>query len=141
MEVPVSADAASQPIAPADGWKGWSVGAYPAVSPFQAVRWNNDTPEVQINDTWYQLLKFNDIPAEQIVATAKSASPIWQLRFEEDFVALLAYMGHEPAATATLQVKNLQTQKDETLTNVALTEDNRDAIYDARHATPTRPAP
>ena len=139
VEVPVSADATSQPIAPADGWRGWAIGEYRAASPFQAVRWNNDTPEVQINDTWYQLLKFNDIPAEQMIAAAKSADREWQRRFEEDFVALLAYTGHEPAATATLQVKNLQTQKTETLTDVPLTEDNRNAIMKARHTTPTPP--
>ena len=127
VEVPVSADAASQPTGPADGWRGWSIGEYRVASPFQAVRWNNDTPEVQVNDTWYQLLKFNDIPAEQIVAAAQSADPKWQRRFEEDFVALLAYMGHEPAATATLELKNLQTQKNETLNDIPLTTENRRA--------------
>ena len=139
VEVPVAADTASQPTAPADGWRGWTIGEYRAASPFQAVRWNNDTPEVQVNDTWYQLLKFNDLPADQLITAAKSADPDWKRRFAEDLPALLAYMGHEPAATATLELKNLQTQKTETLTDVPLTTENRRAIMKARHPAPTPP--
>jgi RNA polymerase sigma factor (sigma-70 family) len=131
---------AAQGDAPAAGvWKGWTARAYPAVSPFQAVRWNGDAAEVQVNGTWYQLLAVNDLSADQIITSAKSADREWQRRFEEDFVALLAYMGHEPGPTVTLKLKNLETQKEETLTDVAMTEENRRAILRARHPAATAP--
>jgi RNA polymerase sigma factor (sigma-70 family) len=138
-EVPVAADAATQAHGQeaAAGWKGWGVGAYPAVSPFEAVRWKGDAAEVQVKGMWYQLLGVNDVAAEHIVASAKSADREWQRRFEEDFVALLAYMGHEPGATVTLKAKNLETQKEVTLSDVAMTENNRRAIYVARHPAAT----
>ena len=109
------------------------------MSPFRAVRWNGDAAEVQVNATWYQLLAVNDLSADQLITAAKSADREWQRRFEEDFVALLAYMGHEPGATVTLKLKDLAAQKEETLTDVPMTEENRRAVHRAHHPAATAP--
>src|SRR5881392_1290217 len=75
-------------------WQG-----YPRLSPFNAVRWNEQTPEVRVNDSWYELVAMNDLTAEQIVSACQSLDrKDWRKRFEEDLVEVLSRSGHEPPA-------------------------------------------
>ena len=119
---------ADVPAHPSDLWRG-----YPRLSPFQAVRWRGDVPQVRVGGTWYELLKLDGLPAAKIVATCKVLDDdAWQKRFEEDLVAVLTSMGDKPGDSATLVLKDPSSEKVQTLTGVAMTEDNRDAIRDAR---------
>jgi C-terminal processing protease CtpA/Prc len=119
---------ADAPAHPSDLWRG-----YPRLSPFQAVRWRGDVPEVRVGGTWYELLKLDGLPAKKIVATCKVLDDdAWQKRFEEDLVAVLTSMGDKPGDSATLVLKDPSSEHVQTLTGVAMSEENRDAIRDAR---------
>ncbi len=102
------------------------------LSPFTAVRWNEDRPEVEINRQWYQLRAVNDLPIERILEFSKATfENRWQMRFEEDLVELLSRMGHPPAKTVSLTVKSLSSGEVRTLKNVPMTHANRTAIKTA----------
>ncbi len=103
------------------------------MSPFTGVRWQEATPQVQVNGVWYELVALNDLPAEQIVGFCQQVAPEdWQRRFQEDLPAVLMLMGHDPGQTAKLDLKDLQTGKEQVMEKVAMTEKNRSEIYNAR---------
>lgn len=118
---------------------------YPRLSPFEAVRWNGRTPQVQVHGTWYDLLAMNGVPADRIVSWCQALDyPNWQKRFEEDLVEVLVRSSqpytsstHSPGPQATLEVKDLETGRTEVLRDVPMTEANRRALW---RAATTRPA-
>lgn len=105
---------------------------YPKVSPFAAVRWQASQPEVQVGDEWYKLVSINDVPTAEIVTfSQRTYGDLWQKRFEEDLVEVLAGMGREPKEKVKLIVVPLAAGKDaeeQTLDDVPMTEANRRAI-------------
>lgn len=108
---------------------------YPKLSPFAAVRWGNELPEVKVGDEWFQLVSLDDIPATKIIAfSQKTYGDKWQKRFEEDLVELLTRMGHLPQDTVTLVVQSLTSPEKKTLKDVPITRANRQAIRDAAQA-------
>ena len=111
----------------------WNTG--PKLSPFQAVRWRDTTPDVRIDGVWYELTAINDLAAEQIVTFCQSVDKKdWQKRFEEDLPAVLSLMGHEPGEKVQLTVTDLQSAEIKLLPDVAMTEDNRRSIFEVRRA-------
>lgn len=113
------------------GLLAWWDGAseYPKLSPFAAVRWQDDRPEVAVGGTWYELLKIDDVDASEIVDYCQ-----WRFfhkskkRFEEDLVEVLTRMGHRPGSTSTLTVRTLPEGDKQVLRNVSWTRDNRSRI-------------
>jgi hypothetical protein len=107
---------------------------YPKLAPYSAIRWIDPTPEVKVNETWYELVAINDVEAKDIVKFCKEKEErLWQKRFEEDLVEMMARIGHEPGEKVTLKVRDLKTGKTETLKDVPNTHANRQAIWEARH--------
>ncbi|HEX3357704.1 MAG TPA: hypothetical protein VHS31_12105 [Tepidisphaeraceae bacterium] len=81
----------------------------PKLSPFSAVRWQETTPQVQVNGTWYELIALNDLPVAQIVNFCQQIdSKDWQKRFQEDLPAVLMLMGTDPGTSVNLALKDLQ---------------------------------
>ena len=112
---------------------------FPKKSPFAAVRWQDSQPEVQVDDEWYKLVMFNELPAADIIAfSQKTYGDQWQKRFEEDLVELLTRMGHEPAETVTVVVETLASPPEtHTFKDVPMTRANRQAIYEAAESRAT----
>lgn len=109
-------------------------GGYPKLAPYAAIRWEQDQPIVQLNDEWLKLLSIDDLPVADIIAHSRRAyGNLWQKRFEEDLVELLAGMGHEPGSTVRLVVQPPEPADapQQTLENVPMTEANRAAIFRA----------
>lgn len=105
---------------------------YPKLSPFAAVRWDGEQPEVQLDDVWFKLVSVNGIPATEIVAYSQATFPTkWQKRFEEDIVEVLTRMGHKPGTKADLVVQSLDAGDTRTLEDVPMSAANRKAIRDA----------
>jgi hypothetical protein len=106
---------------------------YPRLSPFTAVRWREQTPEVQVNGTWYELLAINDVPADKVLEFSVTlGADTAQKHFEEDLIELLSRMDHKPGATATLKLKDLTSGKEQVLKDVPMTFENRQALWKAR---------
>jgi hypothetical protein len=107
---------------------------YPKLAPFSAVRWKGSAPEVKVKDVWYELLAIDDTQAKAIVQFCKDKEKkLWQKRFEEDLVEMMARMGHQPGEKVTLKVRSLKTGKTEVLKDVPNTRENRQAIWQARN--------
>jgi CubicO group peptidase (beta-lactamase class C family) len=122
---------------------------HPEKSPFAAVRWQQSQPEVKVGDEWLKLVSLDGIPASDIVAfSRRTYHGMWRKRFEEDLIAVLTGMGHEPKDTVRLVVMPLGSQETRTLEDVPMTRANRQAIWDAAQARerseqeqPTRSSP
>jgi hypothetical protein len=107
---------------------------YPKLAPFSAVRWKGATPEVKVKGVWYELLAIDGTEAKEIVKFCKDKEEkLWQKRFEEDLVEMMARMGHEPGEKVTLKLRDLKTGEAEVLEDVPNTHENRQAIWRARH--------
>lgn len=105
---------------------------FPKRSPFEAVRWRENGPEVQVGKVWYELVSLNGIAAVEIVKFCQSTyKDRWKMRFEEDLVEVLSRMGHEPKDSVQLVLQPLDSTDTVTLDNVAMTEENRRAIKKA----------
>lgn len=111
---------------------------HPEKSPFAAVRWQEDQPEVRLGEEWFKLVSLDELPASEIVAFSRETYPNkwkkqfeWQKRFEEDLVELLTRMGHPPENTVTLVVQSLTSSEPRTLEDVPMTYANRQAIWEA----------
>jgi hypothetical protein len=107
---------------------------YAKLAPYTAVRWKDSTPEVKVKDTWYELLAINDVAAKDIVKFCKDKEEkLWQKRFEEDLVEMMARMGHEPGEKVTLKLRDLKTDRTQVQKDVPNTHENRQAIWEARN--------
>lgn len=102
---------------------------YEKLAPYSGVRWNDSTPEVEIGGDWVTLLEIDGTPAATIVDFAKKTWPrIWQKRFEEDLVEVMARMGKPPGKTVTLKVRDAKGERN--LEGVAMTKENRRKIWE-----------
>ena len=91
-----------------------------------------EEPVVEIGDEWFKLVSLDELPAFEIVAfSRRTFGNKWQKRFEEDLVELLTRMGHPPRDKVTLVVQPLTSPKTWVRKDVAMTEENRSAIYRA----------
>lgn len=103
--------------------------SYPKLSPFAAVRWQDDRPEVQIDGQWYELLQIDDVSADEIVRYCHFRYlALSRKRFEEDLVEGLTRMGHPPDDASSLTVKELPDGPTVVLENVEWTREKRNAI-------------
>jgi len=118
---------------------------YPRSSPFQAIRWNGQDPEVKVNGNWYALIAINDVPAADIVRYSmqreRDIEPLAKKHFNEDLPEVMASMGHKLADTVDLHLRDLATSEDRTMTAVAMSELNRQAILQSDVADPSINAP
>lgn len=110
-----------------------ALASYPKLSPFSAIRWKKSIPEVRVEESWYKLLAINDVSRKRIIRFCKDQWPDkWRKRFEEDLVEVLTRMGHKPNRTVTLKLKDLDSGEITVLKNIAMTLENRQAIWKAR---------
>lgn len=110
----------------------WLDVEYPKRSPFDAIRWKEDKPEVRLGDEWFRLDSIDGVTAGEIVEYCDWAYfQKSRKRFEEDLVEVLTRMGHEPGDTVTLVVSPLDTDEPITLENVPMSEEKRWMIKNA----------
>lgn len=105
---------------------------YSKRSPFTGVRWNDDHPEVEVDNRWFKLVSLDGVPVAEIISFGRRTyRGLWQKRFEEDLVELLSRMGHPPGDTVQLELESLTTAETSVRSRVPMTAENRSKIYDA----------
>lgn len=108
---------------------------YARLSPFEAVRWVDERPEVQVRGRWYALRAIDGHEVGPILAFCESAyGPKKVKRFEEDLVQVMTEMGSPPANEVALALVELDSGREVALERVAMTEANRRAIWMAAKA-------
>ena len=111
-------------------------GDYAKLSPYDAIRWTDDSPQIHVDGVWYEWLALDDIEAPNIVEFAKRTYHVVEVkrRIGEDLVEVLTKMGHAPGPTVNLKVKNVDTKETSELKDVPMTHENRQAVWKARQA-------
>ncbi|TWU00095.1 Beta-lactamase precursor [Botrimarina colliarenosi] len=109
---------------------GWIVDVeYPKRSPFDGIRWREETPEVRLEDDWYELVSIDSVATADILSFCKwNYFAKWRMRFEEDLVEVLTQMGHEPGDTVRLVVSPLDSDDELVLNEMPMSEAKRWAI-------------
>ncbi len=103
------------------------------LAPWTAVRWHDEVAEVEIGDRYFELMAIDGVKSADVVAFCKKTWPhIWQKRFEEDLVEALTKMDEKVGAKVTLELIDLDSKKTVRKTDVAMTHENRQKLWQAR---------
>ena len=99
-------------------------------SPFEALRWNEDFPEVMVQSIWYRPVSIQGVEIDAIMAHCKKAhGRRAKKRFGEDLPVILQEMGHSLPAVVDLKLVRLDDGVEVILTDVPSTKRNRTAIW------------
>ncbi len=107
---------------------------YPSkASPFDALRFEGDQPEVKVDDTWYRPVAIDGVPLEDIL---RACDKRWGeesrvKRFGEDLMEALALLDHRATSRVTLDLVRLSDGEAVSLKGVANTRTKREAIRNA----------
>jgi hypothetical protein len=108
-------------------------------APFTAVKWENETPIVKVDEEWFTLKQIDGIDAGKIIAHCKKEyGDKWQKRFSEDLVEALKGMGHTPQTQAKLTLLKGNTTVQKT---AAMTKENRQAVWQYNNGNTSTTAP
>ena len=109
-------------------WIGISADA-PKVSPFTEMRFEEDQIVVTYQHQECQWLEIDGIKVEDITRAAEIRFwGNWQKRVREDLVGVLWKMGHQPADTVSLSLRNLETDQQLFVEEALMTGSNRAAV-------------
>ena len=99
-------------------------------SPFEALRWNGNSPEVMVKSIWYRPIVINGVNIEDVLSYCKKkyGSGV-KKRFGEDLPVVLQGMGHPLPATVDLTLVRLDDEDEVTHIKVPSTRRNRTAIW------------
>ena len=104
-------------------------GNYPKLSPFSAIRWKLELPEVKVEEEWYKLLAIDGLTTKEILDFSRQTfEEEWRKGFEEDLVELLIKMGHDPGTSVKLDLQQLDSGQTVVKEDVEMTYENRFAI-------------
>ena len=107
----------------------------PKRAPYHAIRWEGGDPVVRIGGEWLTLVSIDGIAVEEVLEYCREKyDEKWRKRFEEDLVEVLIGIGHEPGETVQLVVRDQADARTRTLEDVAMTYENRQAIWYAAQA-------
>lgn len=106
---------------------------YPKRSPFDAVRWRGEDPEVRLDHEWYELDAINGQSVEELRRFTRwtFGGPRWKKRFEEDLFEILARKGHRPGYRVELTVTPVGATEQQVLEDIPMSEEKRWVIYRA----------
>ena len=78
------------------------------LSPFKAIHWEEDTPQVQIGDRWYELLAIHDLSVADIMSQAKASYPDDPKRaFEQNLLEVVGHLRRILPETFGLTIREL----------------------------------
>jgi serine/threonine protein kinase len=120
------------PIPLVGGWWG-------EATPFDALRWQGDTPEVAVDGEWYRLVAIDDLSSAYLVGFCQqNGGASWRKRFSEDLVQVLNRLGHLGIGEVDLTLRHLASGEVIVRRGAALESERRRAIYLDRLAWPWR---
>lgn len=110
-------------------------------SPFDAIRWVNQQPEVQIGKEWYRPLTIDGVQIEKIIQKCNQRWPgQLQKRFSEDLMELMALMGHSPGNTVSLRLIPIGNSSEVVLEGIPNTRNKRQKLWEANKSSTRKPS-
>lgn len=109
------------------------------LAPFTDIDWDGPpgNPYVLVNGEWYELKAIAGIPMEKVQAFAVKeygGLPLAQKRIAEDPYDVLVAMGIDHPATVSMTVQRIESGVIVELSDVAMTAENRQQVYQNRYA-------
>lgn len=125
-------------VFPVTLFQGFLPGWWTNRTPFDALRWQVDRPEVQLDGTWYGLVSVDGVAAESLIGRCKEfAGPTrWRKRFSEDFQQVLHRSGSFTLFEVDLVVRDLESGILRTLEDIPMREEGRRTALEDRNAMP-----
>jgi hypothetical protein len=118
---------AQEPPAPKDQAQ------YDKLAPFEAVRWTDESVEVDLGGIKYELLELQDFPVGKILDYCRQHyKPEWRKAFEEDLVEVLSKMGKPPEDSVKVKLRRLDDGSERVFEQVMLTESNLEMVVKNR---------
>jgi RNA polymerase sigma factor (sigma-70 family) len=108
VEAPLTAESRRRVLARNQQGTAVAAGAreFRKVSPFTGLRAEGETLKVEIDGTWYQLVRLQGVTTERLVAFAKQTyKERWLKRLAEDIYEVLLDLGAKPGDTVDVTVK------------------------------------
>jgi hypothetical protein len=106
-------------------------------SPFEALRWRGDVPEVELDGRWYELRAIEDLDAAYVTGFCRQyAGERWRKRFSEDLVQVLNRMRVWRFGALDLLLRDLETGELVRRADVPLDRKLRQRIYRDRDLWP-----
>jgi beta-lactamase regulating signal transducer with metallopeptidase domain len=108
---------------------GWA-----RLSPFTAVHVKNDAADVEFEGKQYELVSIDGLTTKELLDGArKKYGTRWEKRFVEDLVEVMDGMGHRPAATVKLVLRDPASSEAKTVERAPMTAENRAKVYAKAH--------
>jgi len=99
------------------------------LSPYDALRFVADQPQVQHGGVWHELRAIDNVAAADLIAFCKKEEgQLWSKRFAEDLVEMMTRMGHQPGLRVDLELRDLASGETVRVEGAAMTEDNRQTV-------------
>ena len=101
-------------------------------SPFEMIRWVDDTPQVLVESTWYEPVAIEGVPVTDILDFCATRWPgLMKKRFGEDLPEALQLMDRRLPVGVDLDLIRLSDRASITLEDVEMSKSNRRAILQA----------
>ena len=110
-------------------------------SPFDAIRWEEDRPVVQVEAAWYRPISIDGLAVDEILEVCRARWPGQvQKRFSEDLMEAMFLLDAEPGPRVTLELERTTDGQVVELADVPNTADKRNRLRDANKG-PNRAVP
>jgi len=105
------------------------------LSPFTGVHVRgNDAADVEFEGKQYQLVSIDGLTTKELLdGSRKKYGILWEKRFVEDLVEVMDGMGHKPAGTVKLELRDPASSEAKTVERAPMTAENRAKVYAKAH--------
>ena len=106
---------------------------YDKLAPFEAVRWGDESVEVDLGGIKYEVLEIQDLGIGKILDYCREHyKPEWRKAFEEDLVEVLSKMGKPPEFSVKVKLRRLDDGSERVFEQVMLSESNLEMVVKNR---------
>ncbi len=111
-------------------WWSSGVQAQDSLAPFEDLRWDENTPRVQVEDKWWHVVSVDGVELDAILRTARREWPsAARRRFGEDLPMVMASLGQPIGQTAKLQLRPIEGGEPQSF-DTAWSSEARNRIYE-----------
>jgi len=112
-----------------------------AGAPYADLRWDRDTPHVEFDGTWYELVAINDVASAELVTYCRATfGDGWRRRFALDLPVVLLGVQQPAASTVALKLRDPANGRVLVVDDAKMSKANRATIQDAGTGTLERVA-
>ncbi|HEX4143047.1 MAG TPA: M56 family metallopeptidase [Pirellulales bacterium] len=113
---------------------GRPAGGWARLSPFTAAHVRGDAADVEFEGKQYELVSIDGLTTKELLDGArKQYGILWEKRFVEDLVEVMDGVGHKPAGTVKLVLRDPTSGETKTAERAPMSAENRAKLYAKLH--------